>query len=87
MPGEKLFIFFQLESLNRNNAPALLARSGACDRLQPVQGALASKRQREIKTPTEILKCPPPKPKCLGGGHLRLGYFSVLFYFSYVGAG
>ena len=28
-------------NLNRSNAPALLARSGACDRLQLVQGALA----------------------------------------------
>lgn len=27
--------------LNRSNAPALLAKSRACDRLQPVQGALA----------------------------------------------
>ena len=33
--------FLLFLDLNRSNAPALLANSRACDRLQPVQGALA----------------------------------------------
>ena len=73
-----------MKNFKAEQCVAKLARSRACDRLQPLQQSVSSSGfQRGIMTPAETLKWNPPSREAGEGltpwSHLRIGYIAGFY--------